>query len=101
MTDDYGSYIATCGAPDFELDPDSTDYVTFNLVQDLDGDTISSFDIVLPDGLTEVSSSNDDTTVTVYLTGASCGVTYRVTCRYVTVGGSTRDKTVRVIGRSQ
>lgn len=101
MTDDYGSYVNGSGPADYELDPDATEDFTFNLAAELDGDTIASVDFVLPDGLTEVSSSNTTLTATVFLTDAECGVTYRVTCRYTTAGGRTRDKTIRVIGRSQ
>jgi hypothetical protein len=101
LTDDYGSYSGSCAAPDFELDPDATDDYTFALAPELDGDTIDTVTFLLPDGLTEVSSSNTDTTATIFLTGAECGVTYRVTCHYTTTGGRTRDKTIRVVGRSQ
>jgi hypothetical protein len=58
-------------------------------------------DFLLPDGLTEVSSSNTTTTATIFVSGAECGRTYRITCRYTTAGGRTRDKTIRVIGREQ
>lgn len=101
MIVDYGSVDTTCKPPDFEIDPDSTDDFEFNLAPELDGDTISSVDFLLPDGLTEVSSSNTTTTATIFVSGAQCGLVYRITCRYVTAGGRTRDKTIRVIGRSQ
>lgn len=98
---DYGEYEGSCGAPDFEIDPDATDDYQFNLAPELDGDTISSVDFLLPDGLTEVSSSNTTTTATIFVSGAQRGQVYRITCRYVTAGGRTRDKTIRVIGREQ
>lgn len=101
MSTDYGVLNGSCPAPDFELDPDSTDFFDFPLATELDGDTIASVDFVLPDGLTEVSSSNTDTTARIYVSGAQCGWTYRITCRYTTAGGSTRDKTIRVLGRPQ
>lgn len=96
---DYDSTVPPCPPPDFELDPDSTDDFVFQLAPELDGDTISSVTFVLPDGLTAVSSSNTTTTATIFLSGAQCGFTYRVTCRYITAGGRTRDKTIRVVGR--
>ena len=99
--DDYGSVNGSCHAPDLEIDPDDTDYVVFALAADLDGDTIEDAEFLLPDGLSEVSSEFDDTTATIYVSGAQCGVTYRITCRYTTAGGSRRDKTYRVIGRAQ
>lgn len=98
---DYGNTDSFCGTPDFEIDPDATDDFEFNLAPHLDGDTISTVDFLLPDGLTEVSSSNTDTTATIFVSGAECGRIYRITCRYTTAGGRTRDKTIRVIGREQ
>jgi hypothetical protein len=99
-SDDYGSYVNGSCPPDYEIDPDDTDSFEFMLAADLDGDTIDTVTWVLPDGLTEVSSSNTDTTATIFVSGAECGVTYRITCRYTTDGGRQRDKTIRVIGRS-
>lgn len=101
MTTDYDAAVAACPPPDFEIDPDNTEDFVFPLATDLDGDTIASVEFVLPDGLTEVSSSNTDTTATIFVSGAECGITYRITCRYTTAGGRTRDKTIRVIGRPQ
>jgi hypothetical protein len=101
MTDDYGTYVNGSCPVDFEIDPDSTVDYEFPLAADLDGDTIDSVTFLLPDGLTEVSSSNTTTTATIFVTGAAACVTYRITCRYTTNGGRTQDKTIRVIGRSQ
>jgi hypothetical protein len=101
MTTDYEYTTIACPAPDFEIDPDSTEDFEFTLAADLDGDTIDTVTFVLPDGLTEESSSNTDTTATIFVSGAECGRTYRITCRYTTAGGRSRDKTLRVIGRSQ
>lgn len=102
MSDDYGSVSqGTCKGPDYEIDPDATEDFEFNLAPGLDGDTIDTVTFVLPDGLTEVSSSNDETTATIFVSGAACGRIYRVTCRYTTVGGRTRDQTIRLIGREQ
>jgi hypothetical protein len=101
MTDDYGSYVnGSCPPPDFSIDPEATEDFVFALGADLDGDTIASADFLLPDGLTEVSSSNTTTTATIFVSGAQLGRTYRITCRYTTAGGRTRDKTIYVIGRS-
>lgn len=97
---DYGD-TDSCGTPDFEIDPDATEDFGFNLAPELDGDTIDTVSFLLPDGLTEVSSSNDTTSATIFVSGAQCGRIYRITCRYTTAGGRTRDKTIRVIGREQ
>lgn len=98
---DYDSMNGSCHAPDFEIDPDSIDDYEFDLAGDLAGDTIDSVVWVLPDGLTLEDSSFTDTTATIMVSGAECGNTYRITCRYTTEGGRTRDKTIRVIGRNQ
>lgn len=98
---DYGDSTGFCAAPDFEIDPDDTcDYV-FQLAADLNGDTIDTVTFLLPDGLTEVSTSNTDTTATIFVSDAACGRTYRITCRVDTVGGRRFDKTIRVVARPQ
>jgi hypothetical protein len=97
---DYGETEDKC-PPDFVIDPDDTDSFEFLLAGELDGDTIDTYEIVLPDGLTLESSTNTDTSVTALLSGAHCGTVYRVTCRYTTAAGRTRDKTMRLIGREQ
>lgn len=96
---DYGAN-PVC-VPDYEIDPDATDDFTFYLASELEGDTIDTVVFVLPDGLTQVSASNTQTTATIFVSGADCGRTYRITCRYTTAGGRSRDKTIRVIGRQE
>jgi hypothetical protein len=98
---DYDASYSICTPIDFELDPNATDDFPFNLAPELDGDTIATVDFLLPDGLTEVSSSNTTKTATIFLTGAECGRVYRVTCRYTTAGGRTRDRTIRIRGAEQ
>lgn len=97
---DYGD-THDSSPPDFEIDPNDIDSFEFTLANELDGDTITDYEIVLPDGLTLEASTNTSTTVTVLVSGAQCRVTYRVTCRYTTAAGRTRDKTMRLIGREQ
>lgn len=97
MTTDYGSDCSYNYQPDYTKDPNDTlDYV-FNWKPELEGDTITSSDFLLPDGLTEVSTSNTTTTATIFVSGGSEGSTYRITNRIVTTGGRTRDKTIYVI----
>lgn len=93
---DYGACMSADGSPDFVKDPDSTEDFSFNWVADLDGDTIVSSDFELPDGLTEVSASNTSTTATIFVSGGSAGLQYRVTNRIVTAGGRTLDMTIRI-----
>lgn len=93
---DYG-LGCTIGRPDFTKDPDSTEDYQFRWSPELDGDTISSSSFSLPDGLTQVSTSNTTTTATIFVSGGSSGQSYRVTNRVVTAGGRTWDKTIRIL----
>lgn len=93
---DYG-LGCTYGTPDFTKDPDSTEDYPFFWAPELDGDTISTSTFLLPDGLTEVSTSNTTTTTTIFLSGGDSGRTYRVTNRVTTAGGRTWDKTIRIL----
>ena len=47
-------------------------------------ETIQSYTLTVPSGLTKVDESNDDTTVTVWLSGGTAGQTYEVVCRITT-----------------
>jgi hypothetical protein len=96
MSDDYGSYNCSTGTPDYLKDPDSTEDYQFNWAPELDGDTISSVSWSLPDGLTQVSTSNTTTTATIFVSGGSEGSQYRIRCRVVTAGGRTWDRTIRI-----
>ncbi len=97
---DYGARYG-CGPADFEIDPDATVDFEFPLAVDLAGDTLAGVTWLLPDGLAEVASTFNDTTATIFVSGAQCGRSYRITCRYTTAGGRSRDKTIRVAGRQQ
>lgn len=97
MSDDYGDLVETTGHPDLEKDPDATIDIPFNWALDLDGDTISTSQFLLPDGLTSVSTSNTTTTATIFVSGGAEGRVYRVTNRVTTAGGRTWDKTKRVL----
>lgn len=101
MSDDYGDVVSTDCSPDFVKDPDSTEDYAFNWVMDLDGDTISSSTFELPDGLTEVSTANDDTKTQIFVSGGTECITYRITNRIVTAGGRTFDKTIRIYVRER
>lgn len=97
MTDDYGSCVSGRYRPDYFQDPNETLDYEFNFAAELGTDTISTVDYVLPDGMTEGSSSNTTTTATVFLSGGTAGSTYRVTCRITTAGGRTHDKTIVIL----
>lgn len=102
---DYGYGYECCDSTDGgifgEKDPDATTDFEFNWAQWLDGDLIDTSVFLLPDGLTQASASNTDTTATVFVSGgSSCGV-YRITNRITTLGGRSQDRTIRVRVREQ
>ncbi len=94
----YGLWLNGSG-PDFTLDPDATDHFDFNWAADLQDDTIDTYEIVLLDGLTQVSLTRTGNHVRVFLSGAVDGRVYRVTNRITTDGGRTLDKTIRILGQ--
>ena len=63
------------------------------------GETISSFTIIADTGITVDSSAkvNTDTSVRVWLSGGTLGEAYNVTCRIVTSGGRTVDRTMTIV----
>ena len=58
------------------------------------GDTISTATWVLSTGLTKVSQSNTTTTATAFVSGGTLGETATLTCRIVTNGGRTDDRSL-------
>lgn len=67
------------------------------------GDTISTRTVTAESGLTVASSAitDDSTSVTVWLSGGTAGTSYRVSCRVVTAGGRTGERSmlIRVVDR--
>jgi hypothetical protein len=59
-------------------------------------DTIAESTVTAGSGLTLDSSSNTTTKVTAWLSGGTAGVEYDVTCRVVTAGGRTDERTIAV-----
>lgn len=96
---DYGECDSSGRQPDFTKDPDSTIDFPFNWKAELNGDTIATSTFLLPDGLTEVSSSRTTTTTSIFVSGGSADLIYRITNRVVTDGGRTYDKTINVLVR--
>lgn len=60
------------------------------------GDTISTSDWTVPDGITEDSDSNTTTTATIWLSGGSDGVMYTVVNRIVTASARTDDRSLEI-----
>jgi hypothetical protein len=57
-------------------------------------DTIVSVSWVLPTALTKVSESRTTTTATIYVSGGVADTSETVTCRIVTAGGRTDDRSI-------
>jgi hypothetical protein len=79
-------------------DPDATlDYI-FDWSQwlTLVADTISTNTIVAETGITVGAHTNSTTAVTIWLSGGTAGTTYKVTCRIVTAGGRTDDRSIYI-----
>ena len=77
-------------------DPDAElDYI-FDWAEWLAGitDTIASKEIIVETGITCDSSSIVSDTVVAWISGGTAGATYRVTCRIVTAGGRTDDRSI-------
>jgi hypothetical protein len=77
-------------------DPNAVLDYTFDWSEWLDAitDTIASKTIVAETGITNDSSSISGKTVIAWLSGGTAGVTYRVTCRIVTAGARTDDRSI-------
>lgn len=60
-----------------------------------EGDTVAAAEW-LPGGLTVDGTSLAGAVATVWLTGGTPGVTYRVTCRVTTTAGRIDDRTMRI-----
>lgn len=79
----------------FIKDPDAVLDYEIDWTEWLDGDAIQTATWHDPtDGLTVVRSSTTNTVSTVWLSGGTVGATAKVTCRVVTNGGRTEDRTL-------
>jgi len=77
-------------------DPDAVLDYTFDWSEWLDNivDTISSMEIVAETGITCNNSNVAGKTAIAWISGGTAGTTYRVTCRIVTAGGRTDDRSI-------
>lgn len=62
----------------------------------LDGDTISTSTWIVPSGITEESSTNTNTTTTIWLSGGTHAVKYKVVNRITTAAGRIEDRSFHV-----
>lgn len=87
---------------DARKDPDATlDYVWDWTAWLAENETISSVTWIVPDGIDQDSTSNDDTTATIWLSGGTLGGTYEITCRITTNQGRIDDRSKRIIVKSR
>lgn len=82
----------------FTKDPDAIlDYV-WDWTAWLNGDTIATATVTVAEGLTvDTPAAVVGPLVTVWLSGGTAGTTYAATCRIVTDGGRTDDRTSRIL----
>lgn len=78
-------------------DPDSVLDYQVDWASWLGTDVISVSTFNVPTGLTKNSEGNTDTTSTVWLSGGTVNQIYTVTCRIVTTGGRTVDRSFDVL----
>lgn len=97
------TYVIVAGKPRIDKDPDATLDYPFDWSKWLAvvGDTIASVTWLLDASLTKVSSSFTAVTATVFISGGVIGTLCPVTCRIVTAGGRTEDRTImlRIVAR--
>lgn len=78
----------------FSKDPDAIKDYYFDWREWLDdGDSVDSYTVTAT-GVTVASHSNDSGLIAVWLSGGTVGTSASVTCRIVTTGGRTDDKTM-------
>lgn len=58
------------------------------------GETISSYTVTAETGLTKDSDSQADGVVTVWLSGGTAGINYKVACLIATSAGRTDERTI-------
>jgi len=79
-----------------DKDPSAVlDYV-FDWTEWLGSDTIDTYDLIVPDGLTKDSDSKSGNKVTVWISGGEANKVYVVTCRIVTAAGRTDEKSAKL-----
>lgn len=62
----------------------------------VDGDTITSAQVTVPDGITLDGTTNTASTVTAWLSGGTAGESYMATCRITTAEGRTDERSIRI-----
>jgi hypothetical protein len=79
----------------FTKDPEAVLDYTFDWSDWLaTGETISSYTVTVPAGITKDSDSQADGVVTYWLSGGTAGTAYRVECKIVTSAGRTDELSI-------
>lgn len=83
----------------FTKDPSAVLDYQFDWAAWLVNDTITGTPVITitPTGLTKDSQTNTTAAVTVWLSGGTVGKTYTVTCRIVTAGGRTDERSITIV----
>lgn len=81
----------------FTKDPDATLDYQWNWAAWLEvGETITTANVTVPDGITLDSSTHADTTVTAWLSGGKAGKGYKVLCHIETNAGREDDRSIYI-----
>ncbi len=78
----------------FLKDPNAELDYTWDWSAWLGTDVIEDIAVTTPAGMTEVSEANNDTAVTVWLSGGTSGTIYEVTCQIMTLAGRVDERTI-------
>lgn len=93
--------IDSNGRAVIDKDPDaivdySLDWTTWLALASDPTDAIDTILVTASDGLTVDDSDHNESIVTIWVSGGEAGTTYRLTCRIVTTGGRTDERSVYV-----
>jgi len=84
-------------ANQFDKDPAAVlDYVWDWSAWLADSETISSYTVTVPTGVTKDSDSNTTTTVTAWLSGGTAQTDYTIVCQIVTSDGRTDERSITI-----
>jgi hypothetical protein len=82
----------------YDKDPDSVLDFKFDWSEWLEaGETISSYVVTVPSGITKESDSKTDDSVTAWLSGGTAGTSYIVACKIVTSESRTDERSMRIV----
>lgn len=80
----------------FIKDPDATKDYQINWNTWLNGDTISTSEWDVPDGIKKENDTNNTTTATIWVSGGTAGEMYKLVNTIVTAGGRTEQDSITI-----